>query len=115
MRYCMAPRWLGPGEKGGGLTAAAAKILQLQIAQAAEAAATLAQLEAQQAAAEAQAAGLAGGDGGGGDDDVGGKRKKRVSLYADQGGGIANPQQNRYKKGRRPGDPAGPGHVRAKW
>ncbi len=32
-----------------------------------------------------------------------------------QGGGIANPDKNRYKKGRRPGDPGGPSHNKDKW
>jgi len=32
-----------------------------------------------------------------------------------QGGGVANPVTNRYKKGKRPGDPSGPSHNRDKW
>jgi hypothetical protein len=47
-------------------------------------------------------------------DEAGKKRKKKESLYAAQGGGIANPVKNRWKKGR-PGDPNGPSHSRVKW
>jgi len=43
------------------------------------------------------------------------KRSKKESLYANQGGGVHNPNPTRYKKGKRPGDPSGPSHNRPKW
>ena len=96
MRFCMAPRYLAVTEKGGSLSASAAKILQLQLAADSEAQAKE-EAVLEDAACQPKA-----------------KKQKRVSLYEDQGGGVANPKPNRYKNGRRPGDPAGPGHVRVK-
>ena len=108
MKFCMAPRYLAPHETGGSLSAAAAKVLQLQLAEAAEARKLqeLNEKKAKQLQAQEDAAR---------DEEGGGGGKKRESLYADQGGGLSNPKKNRYKKGGRPGDPAGPSHSRVKW
>jgi hypothetical protein len=103
MNYCMAPRYLGPNDVGGSLSAAAAKVLQLQLSEAAEARKKQAEEDARVLREAKQAS-----------QDGEGKKKKRESIYADQGGGLSNPQKNRYKKGR-PGDPNGPSHSRVKW
>jgi len=110
MKFCMAPRYLGPHDTGGSLSAAAAKVLQLQLAEAAEARKNQELIEKEkmkQAKLEAELeAAKQGGEK---------KSKKRESIYADQGGGLSNPKKNRYKKGGRPGDPSGPSHSRVKW